>query len=597
MSIIQEGPAFVAALAVLLRWPDTSLASQLVSGFPIVGSIESSGLFRPVTSATSCAFDEWVGQAAVQAVDTIIQSRPPRFSEDILTTTLQEIEKGFCSPLRPRTWFDQSYGLGKWRPMERFLIQQQDGKKRVIDNCRKTQHNGVTHMEETIHCVTIDFVASVLRSIAMALDVKDTQHWADHPWFLPRLGTEDLPDAYRGLPVCSEHLPYSVVSVFNHATKQWAFTQLWGLAYGLESAVVAFNRVPMLGVAASRRCLGALSASYFDDLLAVEVCATSDTSRRGLLCVFGLMGAPPQPSKSFIPMEYRHYLGTSVQVADVIPLGVVRYQPKSSTKFKVAQKIRDALSTGALDRDGAGKMRGDLQWFFSMCSGYAGKLAGPLLTEKQRGDDPSLSGEAQRTLRVLLSILHNASPRDVHILAQPTKPVLVYSDASFEANTLRLGWVIFAGDQQPFGGSCLIPDEEIAKWKARRQQIFPGESLCGLIIPFFHIEQLAQCDVVWFVDNCAAVAALVKCSSTEADVHTIVQHSHWLLHRAGVRVWYEWIDSKSNLSDGLSRLGIQDPWTAKQNWLVFDYPFPDSLRVNSFLDALEASLESEQWVF
>ena len=361
--------------------------------------------------------------------------------------------------------------------------------------------------------------------------------------------------------------------------------------------MVAFNRVPMLGVAASRRCLGALSASYFDDLLAVEVCATSDTSRRGLLCVFGLMGAPPQPSKSFIPMEYRHYLGTSVQVADVIPLGLVPYQPKSSTKFKVAQKIRDALSTGALDRDGAGKMRGDLQWFFSMCSGYAGKLAGPLLTEKQRGDDPSLSGEAQRTLRVLLSILHNASPRDVHILAQPAKPVLVYSDASFEANTLRLGWVIFAGDQQPFEGSCLIPDEEIAKWKARRQQIFPGESLCGLIIPFFHIERLAQCDVVWFVDNCAAVAALVKCSSTEADVHTIVQHSHWLLHRASVRVWYEWIDSKSNLSDGLSRLGIQDPWTAKQNWLVFDYPFPDSLRVNSFLDALEASLESEQWVY
>ena len=210
---------------------------------------------------------------------------------------------------------------------------------------------------------------------------------------------------------------------------------------------------------------------------------------------------------------------------------------------------------------------------------------------------PSLSGEAQRTLRVLLSILHNASPRDVHILAQPAKPVLVYSDASFEANTLRLGWVIFAGDQQPVGGSCLIPEEEIAKWKARRQQIFPGESLCGLIIPFFHIEQLAQCDVVWFVDNCAAVAALVKCSSTEADVHTIVQHSHWLLHRAGVRVWYEWIDSKSNLSDGLSRLGIQDPWTAKQNWVVFDYPFPDSLRVNSFLDALEASLESEQWVY
>lgn len=46
---------------------------------------------------------------------------------------------------------------------------------------------------------------------------------------------------------------------------------LYGLAYGLGSAVVAFNRFPQLGVAACRRCLYGLAAAYFDDELSLEV--------------------------------------------------------------------------------------------------------------------------------------------------------------------------------------------------------------------------------------------------------------------------------------------------------------------------------------
>ena len=33
-------------------------------------------------------------------------------------------------------------------------------------------------------------------------------------------------------------------------------------------------------------------------------------------------------------------------------------------------------------------------------------------------------------------------------------------------------------------------------------------------------------------------------------------------------VWFEWIDSHSNPADGLSRLGLKDPWTLKQGWTL-----------------------------
>ena len=88
----------------------------------------------------------------------------------------------------------------------------------------------------------IDFVASCVRDAFGCLRDKGIRiHEA--AWLGVRIGADDLQDAYRGHPVAERHLPVPA--------KGWRFTVLYGLAYGLEAAVVAFNRLPMLGVAAS----------------------------------------------------------------------------------------------------------------------------------------------------------------------------------------------------------------------------------------------------------------------------------------------------------------------------------------------------------
>ena len=88
---------------------------------------------------------------------------------------------------------------------------------------------------------------------------------------------------------------------------------MFGLAYGLESVVVNFNRFPQLKVAIARRCCLAFCATYFDHELAVEFLEMSDTSQLGLRLAFTAMGAPPQPAKAFRPATNRHYLGTSIR--------------------------------------------------------------------------------------------------------------------------------------------------------------------------------------------------------------------------------------------------------------------------------------------
>ena len=245
-------PGFCAVMAILLRWPDMVLGQEMVRGFPIVGQLSQSGVFRTVTPETPPDLATWLGTAAEDAITKITHSGPPRFHEDILEVTQDEQQKHFCSPFMTKLEVDDRFGVGQWRPMERFMIVQADGKKRVIDNARKSQHNEQTTLFETIHTVSVDFVASVASMLAAELPVGQDSL----PWLNMRLGTDDLPDAYRGLPVCDSHLCFSIVAVYV-APLGWRFTILHGLAYGLESAVVSFNRVPQLGIAISRRCCAA----------------------------------------------------------------------------------------------------------------------------------------------------------------------------------------------------------------------------------------------------------------------------------------------------------------------------------------------------
>ena len=232
-----KSPAFVSCLSVLLRWPDLFQGYNLLHGYPIVGEVSPCGVFRPVTQDDKLPVEEWLGDDAIRTVEELVRSRPPRHFEDIYKVTVEEQNKGFCGPFETRLELDDKYGPGQWRPLERFMIIQADGKQRVIDNARKSGHNLHTAMSETITTVNVDFVACLGRMLATALFDSDSLPKDLPPWLGLRLGTDDLPDAYRGLPVCDEHLRFSIVAVFVPESG-WRFATLFGLAYGLESALI-----------------------------------------------------------------------------------------------------------------------------------------------------------------------------------------------------------------------------------------------------------------------------------------------------------------------------------------------------------------------
>jgi len=79
-----------------------------------------------------------------------------------------------------------------------------------------------------------------------------------------------------------------------------------------------------------------------------------------------------------------------------------------------------------------------------------------------------------------------------------------------------------------------------------------------------------------------AVSSLIKASSPQSDIHLIAQFSQAAYHALQARVWFEWIDSASNPSDGLSRSGLEDSWTLQQGWNLAVVVFPSDLLPQNF---------------
>ena len=72
--------------------------------------------------------------------------------------------------------------------------------------------------------------------------------------------------------------------------------------------------------------------------------------------------------------------------------------------------------------------------------------------------------------------------------------------------------------------------------------------------------------MIVLVDNEAAVSSLIRGSTKVGDANALVELCHALSLLLHTRVWIEWVDSDSNPSDGLSRLGVRDPWTLDQGY-------------------------------
>lgn len=91
--------------------------------------------------------------------------------------------------------------------------------------------------------------------------------------------------------------------------------------------------------------------------------------------------------------------------------------------------------------------------------------------------------------------------------------------------------------------------------------------------------RMAGRDILWYIDNQAACQILTIGSSSQSDLCFISSLAHLLFARLNCRIFWEYIESDANPSDGLSRRGLLDEWSKSQGWMLAPAEMPDLLQV------------------
>ena len=81
------------------------------------------------------------------------------------------------------------------------------------------------------------------------------------------------------------------------------------------------------------------------------------------------------------------------------------------------------------------------------------------------------------------------------------------------------------------------------------------------------------------MDNTAALMVLIRGRSSSGDLSRLSQliHLNLCLFALDCTLYWEWIPSKSNWADDISRLGWADPWPRANGFLILPSSFPHAL--------------------
>jgi hypothetical protein len=123
---------------------------------------------------------------------------------------------------------------------------------------------------------------------------------------------------------------------------------------------------------------------------------------------------------------------------------------------------------------------------------------------------------------------------------------------------IRLGILIYHDEGPAVCASIDVPIEVVDFWQFRKQYIGQGELIVGPLCAALFADILKGRDIIWFIDNTSACSALIKGSSPVEDNSAMALIANLALFALAARPWYEYVDTKANPSDGLSRDGYRD---------------------------------------
>lgn len=557
----QRDLGLVALLILLSSWSDTGYPFGLIKGLPAVGFAPHYGIF-PLLEATSLGIDDVLEGWEAHNARILASLKPGKDDSFLLSQSMQDAEKGFCSVPLTRSQLLQSIRAVPHRLIPRCVITQSSGKQRIIDNA---DDGGQSERSSDSNKLVLCSPFRPAQQIAWVVSGMDTTQLAEavqsDEWLS---GGEDWPDAYRHSPMGEVDALGCVVAWWHEEWQQPAFQIYTGLLFGLPLAVTSFNRYSRLVEALGRRLCLVLVSMYFDDANIVDWRSSGGSGQAAFNTLNELLGTPFALEKKQLMSPEGTFLGLVHQLKGCMAAGMATFWVKPKLQEKLQDIITSAQRSARLTSGQASKMYGLANFLEMAMYGRVGCGGLSAIKHRQYESTTELTPAIQRCFQVLSAILACRPVREFHFGPVACDRFVVASDAALEEASGGSGGFLVVwlqgGTQIREGFVAKIPEEIYELWSPGDKKIAQLELmmvLYGLVNRPSHFRGRRG---IWFIDNIAALMSLIRGRSSSSDLDRISSMIHVALFALRCWAWWEYIPSKSNWSDSISRLGFDDPW-------------------------------------
>ena len=575
-------PQIVLLLTYLMQWPDRGLALLPTIGASVVGHIPSAAIYRHSDKEATLTMEEWL-QTADRWNRSILSLPPPSTeqAQAVWEASLSEQTEGTMGRWYTYEELNAVYGIGQWRAMVRFAVQQGE-KWRCIDNGRTGDHNETVTCIDKIHTTSVD----VAMAIAAYLHAKE-----DPTQRQPQVrATRDMRKAYRQIPISEEQGRFQIVAVWNPKLHCFLFAHLHGLAFGLYASVAHFNRIPAFIIAVARRFFGIPAIAYFDDV------RLHATTRYGQLVwntfdwLLATIGYVFDPSKD-VPMgPVGNFLGFVENLSCAHTQYTASLTPKDEFVTNIQRQMIAALQSGHLAHGDARSLRGKLLHLSNSMTGRVGRGQTYAFEQLLQSESTAIPPALVTCLVFFLRLIELKPWRVFQLTRQSEVDFIVYTDAAATGEgRSQIVTVSFVALSDNFcrAGRATLSADTLGSFGEKATYIAHGEAMACLFYLWHMKNQLRNKSVIHFVDNLGVLSALCKGSSAVFDVGHIVSATLMTEAALGMRSWKEHVDSKANLADCGTK-EVDDYVTAMGiNWETLELPpWPKDLR----------SASSDEWL-
>eukprot|EP00435_Cladocopium_sp_Y103_P066764 s364_g29.t1 len=550
--------ALMELIQRIYRIEDRAVPTLCLTGMPIIGEALRSPFFSEWKVPAAMTVAEFLQTAkkrragTMERVAYMAKLGGSDLSKAIYAKTQKEVAAGTMSG----PWTTEAMELKHGRffnVIPSFGLEQgtkEDGAKkyRRIDDHSAGMTNAAATRTQRIDMAMADYVVVMLKALFERF--QSPVH----------LSTEDMQGAYRQVPLPDSQVSISITCVHNWDAQRPELYEIYGQPFGAGHSVPNFYRVAEWLSRALIRGYNLLVDHFFDDFFVIERQSCSTVAAFCLKESFDLLGFSLDPEKSQPPSDVAHILGVVFNCRALMEEKKLLVESKPTRKQNFSLLVNKILQDDFLPPSLAASVVGKFGFLCTTLFGKVGRCCSGPLRQRQyaQTNQTSLDPTLRSCLKLMLKILELSPPRTV-TFDRSSPPTILYTDASDVPERsdrfVVCGVLILPSPRfRILYFSWIVPPALVDRWLPKQTYMGQLELLACPVALSTWSKELTNTRLLHFIDNDSAAATLVKGYSQKRDSVEIIDEYWQLAARHCIDPYIDRVESKSNVSDGPSRL-------------------------------------------